>query len=106
MATDIRPHLIVVQNTTLTPPIKRETRLYKECHKYAYINTYFVLSVVGSAIASYEQTQILLRSYTKLAPLIDLDMYECTDTFKGFLSSDIILCKYLVGVNNIYSTIH
>ena len=28
MATDIRPHLIVVQNTTLTPPIKRETRIY------------------------------------------------------------------------------
>ena len=27
MATDIRPHLIVVRNTTLTPPIKRETHL-------------------------------------------------------------------------------
>ena len=27
MAADIRPHLIVVQNTALTPPIKRETRL-------------------------------------------------------------------------------
>ena len=34
MATDIMPHLIVVQNTTLTPPIKWETRLYKECHTY------------------------------------------------------------------------
>ena len=32
MTIDIRPHLIVVQNTTLTPPIRRETRLYKECH--------------------------------------------------------------------------
>ena len=28
MATDIRPHLIVVQNTTLTPPIKRENPVY------------------------------------------------------------------------------
>ena len=33
MATDIRPHPKVVQNTALTPPIKRETVLYKECHK-------------------------------------------------------------------------
>ena len=32
MATQIRPHPNVVQNTALTPSIRRETILYIECH--------------------------------------------------------------------------
>ena len=32
MATRIRPHPKVVQNTALTPPIRRETISYIECH--------------------------------------------------------------------------
>ena len=40
MATQIRPHPKVVQNTALTPPIRRETILYIECHiSIPYLST-------------------------------------------------------------------
>ena len=40
MATQIRPHPRVVQNTALTPPIRREPILYIECHTY---NTHILI---------------------------------------------------------------
>ena len=75
MATDIRPHLIVVQNTTLTPPTKRETRLYKECHIY---NTqYICVEINESNIKNYirKLVQIIdqLDCFLVLIPPMHLD---------------------------------